>query len=59
MIKVVEIKTTGVISDSINEFILDNPSIKIMDIKYSVSSFQSVGRVGCYSGVLIVYEEGD
>lgn len=55
MIKVVEFKTTGVISD----FIIDNPSIKIMDIKYSVSSFQAVGRVGCYSGALIVYEECD
>lgn len=59
MIKVVEFKTTGVISDFINEFIIDNPSIKIMDIKYSVSSFQAVGRVGCYSGALIVYEECD
>lgn len=59
MTKVVEIKTTSNVSESINKFILDNPNIKIIDIKYSVSSFQSVGRVGCYSGVLIVYEVGD
>lgn len=59
MTKVVEIKTTSNVSESINKFILDNPNIKIIDIKYSVSSFQSVGRVGCYSGALIVYEVGD
>ena len=59
MTKVVEIKTTSNVSESINKFILDNPNIKIIDIKYSVSSFQSVGRVGCYSGALIVYELGD
>lgn len=59
MTKVVEIKTTSSVSESINKFILDNPNIKIIDIKYSISSFQSVGRVGCYSGALIVYEVGD
>lgn len=59
MTKVIEIKTTSLISDSINKFILDNPNIKIIDIKYSVSSFQTVGRIGCYSGALIVYEVGD
>lgn len=59
MIKVTEIKNTINVSDSINKFILDNPNIKIMDIKYSVSSFQSVDRIGCYSGALIVYEVGD
>lgn len=59
MVKVIEIKKTSNVSDSINKFILDNPNIKIMDIKYSVSGFQSVGRIGCYSGALIVYEVGD
>jgi len=46
--------------DKINEWLSKNPEIEIIDIKYSVGTFQESDNVGdaeAYSGVLILYKE--
>ena len=44
----------------INEWLEENTNIEIIDIKYSVGTFQessSVGGSEAYSGALIIYKE--
>lgn len=59
MTKVLELKRIRNLSEEINKFIGDNPSIKIVDIKYSISSYVEAGNVKSFSGALIVYEESE
>jgi hypothetical protein len=57
MIKVLEIKKIRNLSDDLNRFIENNPNIKIVDIKYSLSSYVVSGNANSFSGALIIYEE--
>ncbi|MBK1810549.1 sporulation protein Cse60 [Clostridium sp. YIM B02505] len=59
MTKVLELKRTRSLEEDINKFIGDNPSIKIIDIKYCISSYIEAGSVKNCSGALIVYEESN
>ncbi|GFZ32575.1 hypothetical protein CSC2_31010 [Clostridium zeae] len=59
MTKVLELKRTRNLSEEINQFIVDNPSIKIIDIKYSISSYIEAGSIKSCSGALVVYEESN
>ncbi|GKU26374.1 sporulation protein Cse60 [Clostridium folliculivorans] len=59
MTKVLELKRKRDLTEEINKFIIDNPSIKIIDIKYSISSYVEASKVKSFSGALIVYEESD
>jgi len=56
-VKVKEIIYQESQDEEINEWLEENPNIEIIDIKYSVGTFQEsgLGDPEAYSGALIIY----
>ena len=45
------------LTENINSFLRDNPSIKVIDIKYSQSPYGNSGDINSTSCALLIYEE--